>query len=403
MMSARQHSSAQGTLLLVLVCILLIIGHFARPFVYRSGDIDIYQSIAENVWKAEDLLKSEYPPLTSALFALMHPPALSIPFPDAWSAFLTVACVAAAAWAAWTCSPREGCIVLLSILATMLLLGLDITWGRYDLLVGMLLLLTLVAHRRRKFAASGLFLLLATGLKLVPIVLLPVVYTMTDADARRHVVKGAIAGTAIAVLVPLLVLGPAAVIENALSMVLYHAGRGVQLESTWSGLSILWEVLHGHRATVLFLHRSHENAEVWKSIPLLSTVLGLVGLCGLFRGLSRANDIAPAMLCVLAWLLFLSPVLSPQYISWLLPLLVAWGAAEFTAGRPSRLTIAALCIGVGIGLLTNWFYLPLYLNLVDTQDVLPVLVLNLRNALLLIFAIACYRAKLSRSRRTSVG
>ncbi len=391
-MSVLKGTKIAWILIIALAVVLIVMSRFARPFVYVSGDIDIYQSIGEYVWGSTDTLKSEYPSLASALFALLHPPAFGAPFPDAWSAFLVLVCLTATAWAAWACSAREGCFFLLSIIATMLLLGLDVTWGRFDVLVGTLLLLTWLAHRRGKFATCGFFLIVAAGMKLIPLVLLPFLYAATPKASLRPLMTGVFAGVLLVAGLPLLVLGPVGTFENSLYMVLYHAQRGVQLESTWSGLTILWEVLHGRRATMLFAFRSHVNIEVPAVLPLLGMVLGTLGLLGIFWKRRNSGNTALVFLCILCWLLFFSPVLSPQYITWFLPLLLAWGALELTGGKTSLSTVLILCVGCAVALLTNWFYLPLYLNLVDKQDLLPTLVLNLRNALLFVFAWLCYRA-----------
>lgn len=387
--------------IVILALGLMIMSRFARPFVYTSGDVDIYQSIGEAVWKGSGLLKSEYPPVTSALFAVLSSPSLGIPFPDAWTAFIVLACLAATGWVAWKCSAKEAVFLLLSIVATMLLLGLDVTWGRYDLLVGILLVLTWLAHKHGKFAAAGFFLMLSAGLKLVPIVLVPFLFMAIPRVSRRTMLKGLMVGMLIAVLLPLLILGPVALIENSLYMVMYHAERGVQLESTWSGLTILWEVLHGRHATMLFTFRSHENIEVPSILPLFGLVLGLFGIFGILLRTKKSRETGLVFLCSLSWLLFLSPVLSPQYICWILPLVITWSAIQWTEGEASRSSVLILCTAISIALLTNWFYLPLYLNLVEKQDLLPALVLNLRNTLLLVFAILCYRASTSRSRSTS--
>ncbi len=388
MSSPQQKSSLAWVAIAVFIMALLFLSHIARPFVYLSGDVDIYQSIGEDAWRADDLLKSEYPPVTTALFALLKPPAMNMDFPEIWIAFLTVACLAATAWTAWTCNLRESCVVLFSALATMLLLGLDVTWGRYDLLIGILLLLTWLAHRRGRFAAAGFFLMMAAGLKLVPVVLLPLLYLATPTPSRRMLTRGTIAGALIALVLPLVVIGPVGTTENVLYMVLYHAERGVQLESTWSGLTILWEVVHGHKATILFAFRSHENVEVPSILSLLGMVLGILGLIGIFwKRKKLQGNLAPMMLCAFAWLLFLSPVLSPQYMSWLLPLLLTWCILEWRRAHRSGLVAAIFCTGCAAAILTNVIYLPLYLNLVDQQDLLPTLVLNLRNAMILVLAL----------------
>ena len=385
-MVAFQRTSTAWIIILILGTILLVLSHFARPFIYLNDDVDIYQSIGEAVWRSDDFLKSEYPPLTTALFALLHPPLLNVPFPDAWSAFLIVACLGATAWTAWKCSLREACIVLFSLLATMVLLGLDVTWGRYDLLVGILILLTWLAHRHARFAAAGFFLMLAAGLKLVPIVLLPFLYVSTPKTSRRMMALGTIAGALITLVLPLVVIGPIGMIENLFYMIMFHAERGVQAESTWSGLTILWEVLHGRHATMLFIFRSHQNVEVFSSASLFSLVLGLLGIVGVFLRRKTNGEIAPIFLSALSLLLAFSTVLSPQYFSWILPLLLTWSIIDLTSEKPARLIVPILCTGSAVAILTNVIYEPLYLNLVDRQDFLPTLVLNLRNGLIFVLA-----------------
>ncbi|NOS68027.1 MAG: DUF2029 domain-containing protein [Candidatus Peribacteraceae bacterium] len=389
------------------VAVLLLLGHVARPVVYLSNDVDLYQKIAENAWTGSDMLKSEYPPLATALFAMVDPPAFPPPFPDVWRAFILLASIGAAVWAAVRFSARDALGILLSISATMLLLGFDVTWGRYDILVGILLLMTWLAHRHEKYAASGLLLMIAAALKLVPFALFPLLFLATPNKSRRSLVWGTLGGVTFATALPFLILGTVGTIENILYMSVYHSSRGVQLESTWSGLTIFTEMLHGDKATMLFANGVHENIEVPKFIHFLSIVLVVAGLAGVYwqTARKRSGDLALPFLAALSWLIAVSTVLSPQYAVWILPLILFWSVERlFEKKQKNRcMVICILAIGCAIALLTHWLYPNRYEALLDQKHIFPVLVLNLRNALFFALTGICYFASTSKSRSTSAG
>ena len=407
MISFTQRKTASWICLLLLICAVLIASHVARPFVYLSHDIDTYEKISVRAW-IDPVIRSEYPPLTTSLFALLNPPSLSWVFPDMWILMIVIVLLAAAAWCAVRCSVKDACKLLGASLLTMLLLGFELTWGRYDVLIGLLLLLTWLAHKHERFAAAGFFLLLAASFKLVPLVLLPILLLKTEPTSRRSLLRGGVVGILLGLIVPLLTLGMQGSVGNMMYMLQYHAARGVQVESTWSGLSMLSQAFQGKRSTIIYEFASYQNIEVWKIVRPLSVILALLGLGWVFlRSRTRKSpDPAPLFLCALFWLLSVSTVLSPQYLCWVLPLLFAWFVEQVATSdaRKRNVSIVIASLSIVAALMTYWLYFgPEQGVLLAQKFTAPTIVLNVRNALLLLLAWLLYAESVRKSSSTSSG
>jgi hypothetical protein len=117
-----------------------------------------------------------------------------------------------------------------------------------------------------------------------------------------------------------------------------------------------------HRGVIVWAvtgeHRFESGANRTGVIPPWATVATAVAAVGLIaavwwraRDVRAAGDIAGApSLAAVASLLVIAPILSPQYVSWLLP----WGAIAGEDG-PSWTTAVAVPILLTSVLVTGWF------------------------------------------------
>lgn len=348
-------------------------------------DIGIYKGIGERVLSllsgAMGNVDSEYPPMATLLFLLAAAMRLPVSYGVAWLLLVTVCIASATAYAAIVLRDRQAWLIPACIALTVFISGPEMMFGRYDAMVALLLLLCLRARANERYGHSGVFLALATGVKVVPILVLPMLFATASRRQWMRIALGLCAGAALSFLIPAMVMGPGLAIQNTLHMLSYHSGREVQLESMWSGLYAGAKAMFGQRSPVGMGHLSVINLDVgsqWVTlakVAILSSV-GVVTILAFLR--SRKHDFDTLVAGTLALAVALSPVFSPQYIVWVLPLLLAWLAVRVSSHqRAPLLEVGALAALIGFA--TQWIF-PMHYSSVIDQEPLALLVLNIRNA-----------------------
>jgi Glycosyltransferase family 87 len=251
---------------------------------------------------------------------------------------------------------------------------------RFDLFPALLVMVALWATLEGRPGYAGAAIGLGIVAKLFPLVVVPVLVVpwLVPLDLRRLARFGwGAAGAVGIVMVPFLIIaGP-----EALAFLRYQAERGVQIESVGGGLAVLAGLITGRpvEQTYTFSAVQVEGpfAIAWLAMLPIATAIGfgLLGVLGWRRIRSevRAGGIEPRTVVMLAFaavlvLLVTSKVFSIQYVVWIVPF------AALLRGWQFWLAAALVALTIPIHPL-------LYEDLVN-QAALPILVLNLRNALL---------------------
>lgn len=382
-------------LLFGLTCLLALsmLGLLALPGAHSSQDVGRYGEVARGIHEVlrgqGTELHSEYPPLASALFTFVQMEAGNKSFADAWIAVILLAIAAATILCARSArDPDSIATIPLAVLLTVLLLGSDVVFARFDILIGLLLLLTWWEHRRGAFRGSGFFLLLAVSLKLTPLLLAPILFVQTPREGRRGLLEGALLGIAVGAAIPLALLGPSLTAQNAFSIVSYHSTRGMQIESLWSSIDLLFRSIAGAPMIMNYHQLAMENQD----FPVVATgIAGTVLLAGLaamtawaVRRQWHSAETGLLLCTALFWILAMSPILSPQYFVWVLPLFGAW-VLEETRHLPSipRALLPMIMTVIAIAVTTQWIFPLHYGDLVDRHQSFPILLLFARNMLVL--------------------
>ena len=269
---------------------------------------------------------------------------------------------------------------------------------RLDALTAFLLAWTLWAAAERRHATTGVALGLATGVKLLPSLLVPPL-ALADREAwrtRPARLRGAL-GFAFAVS---MTLGPMLLIPGALSQVLrYHNARGLHVESTFATLLGIWRLLTGTSAAATLSFGSFNldgpTASGLARVCMPMMVLSFAGLAlGLLRAeepgddVSRRDRLALTLLAGVAALWLSAKVFSPQYLTWAIPLVLAVSGA-----RGRRLTVLLFAI-----LLVTQIYQCGHYETVIAQTALGIGSLALRLALIVAFTVMVAGGLLTRRR-----
>lgn len=151
-----------------------------------------------------------------------------------------------------------------------------------------------------------------------------------------------LAAAAVCTVVVLAPFAVAGTLGDLLDKVLgYHGARGIHVESTWGSLVFVATVF-GYDTSINFLFGANEIvAPVAPVLAKISTVVSVAALAAAVAVIARTvprgavSRLAPAQFAVLALLMFVGKVFSPQYMVWL----VALAAAGLCYPLPFRLAL----------------------------------------------------------------
>jgi hypothetical protein len=267
--------------------------------------------------------------------------------------------------------------------ALLPLLG-PIAYVRLDLVPAVATIWAIERAAAQACGAAGAWLGFGVLAKLYPGLLLPAAWL--GARRRGRLLLGA-AAAVLVVLVPLAASFPA-LLHSVLG---YHSGRGIQVESTW-GLGLLVAGRLGAPAAVAYNFGAfHVDAPPAPALETLSLVLSLALLAaGTWRIGRRVagGDVAGlalGLLGLLAGVLVTGTVLSPQFVVWI----VALGAAAACwTGTGWALPVLLLAPAAA---LTQALY-PFAYNRLLLADPGALALLGLRNGLLAATALVAFGA-----------
>jgi hypothetical protein len=317
----------QASLDLALLCVCLVgLVIFAIHGPYGDGDIRVYHKYAVEFWAGKHAfhtLPTEYPPLTILIFTLAVLP----PIHDYSTIFAIW--MAAAFLAGYFAFIRFSSRRNAALYAVYLLLGATAALlGRFDILPALLTIGAVWATARRRFGLAYLLLAVGVALKLYPLVLLPILMiehrrflVAHDRPWKKPVAVGGLLNAGLVAAgfgIALLLAG-----ENALNPFFYAASRPLQVESF--GATLLWfGSAWGFPAiTEHGWHSYNLVGPLDGGIITLMTFTGLAGLGWIYwRFWLGRFDLPRAFLAVLCVTLLTSKVFSPQYLIWVLPLVV---------------------------------------------------------------------------------
>lgn len=382
------------------------------PFVFlyrRSGDEELYHSVARSIRGQEPDrafvrtarrnggpdFERELPPADGQFHApytevpLEYPPAL-LPF-VLWPAYVTASlqaycvvfdasmgfCLALATWLVqhalgWDAARRARGWWLSTV---ALLLHGSIAVQRLDAVVALALALALLAWTRGHLARLGAALGAAAALKITPLLLLAVV----PRARRTYATALAVAAAAIGAFYLFGV--------DALGVfVRYHSARGLHCESVAATVLAIVRAPYAPLAPATVSHGSFNLDD--PTAQVLAHLLGPVALLSfLALGIwtarrARRDAYVPVLVAGLCVLWLTGKVLSPQYLTWILPFVAALPAR----GRLDARTCAATA------LLLSQVYFRGYFDAVYGMTALGTLTLLLRDLALVGLLAGCLQA-----------
>jgi uncharacterized membrane protein len=352
----------------------------------RFRDVHLYQQFAHSVFDGAVPYRDffmEYPP--GALVVFLPPELFGGAHYNAAFKSLMALCGAGTIVAVALLLVRFGATRIrlwtaLGLLALSPIALGPISLNTYDAWPALLTVWTLLTLPFVGFGLLGL----AFAAKVYPVVLVPpaLVYVWRTAGRRTAAYAlGVFVAVAAVVIAPFLALAPHGLVESFRA----QAGRALQVESLGGSLLGVADRLGWYSATVV--HRTGRTIsydvsgslphalEIASSVAQVLAVLLVVWLY--WRGRDDLQRLAIAFAAVVAGFLAFTRFFSPQYLVWLVPLIVLLGPLEWL------LTAAALVLAqVWFFHYRDVFALGDYIWLVALRDLL----------LLALFVVLCRRA-----------
>jgi uncharacterized membrane protein len=356
----------------------------------EGGDLGVFYGYASRVVGGAAPYRDvrlEYPP--GALAAIV-PPALGKPGEHAYAVRFEVAMLALFAVTIALLARRRARAAGLVALAP-LLLG-EVVFKRFDILPALLTLVALLLAERKRYTSSAAVLGLGTAAKLYPVLLLPLVAIAAGRRLAPRVVGAFVVACAV-VFVPFLALSPHGVVASIRDQVSRH----LQVETPLASAALLAHAVAGLK--IGLVSEAHTYGLGGASGFLLAAVTSLAFVAALALvwwrapALVRSRDgLVLAWAATIATAVVLGRVLSPQYLIWLLPLVV------LVEGKTGRRAAVLLVVAL---LLTNIWYPAHYLKVILHLDGGSIVLLVARNvalSVLLVTLLAAVRSPRGRVR-----
>jgi uncharacterized membrane protein len=296
---------------------------------HRYGDVGIYAHYAHEMtsghWPYRDFY-DVYPPLAQPLFFAVR----LLPGPFATSFKWTMALCGVAALVLLVQLIRASfmrCAVAVGVVAVSPLIIGPVFLNTYDLFPALLTVATVLVFLRGRERTTYVLLALAVAAKIFPLVLLPIVLIESWERGGRDAIRRALAwfgGVLVLVHLPFAVMGPGGLRFSYW----VQLRRGLETESLGGGVLLVLDRLGLHSVTLRDTAAgSRDVAGTLANALALASSLAVVSaalyVAWLYLRVHRDRVLACAA-AVTAFVAF-NKVLSPQYLTWLVPLVPATG------------------------------------------------------------------------------
>jgi len=196
-----------------------------------------------------------------------------------------------------------------------------VSYTRLDIVLAVALVWTIERALAGRWGHVGLLIAAGTALKLVPVVLLPLLFFVAPRDRRRALVGSFVGGVGLA-LAPFINVLP----DMYQSVIEYHTERGVQAESIWGAGMLAAQRLVDYPVSIVASHRAWDAvapaSDLLKTLSNGASFVVVLGALALALR-TRVGDLRRLTLLLLAAMSLLvgvGRVYSPQYVLWLIAL-----------------------------------------------------------------------------------
>jgi hypothetical protein len=315
------HRGGRTVVIAWIVTRLLMLGILAVFESFIVGDVFYYHRKIAGLFEVGlPGTLMEYP--TPVVWILTLPYGLSLG--NAWGYLVVfmifmMALDAAFTYALWRSGGRRHDVAVDFWIAFVFLVG-PLSYERFDMIPAVLAGGALLAARTRPWVAGALTGL-GAAIKLWPALLIPAL--LADKERRKPTAIGfVVVGFGLA-LISLVTGG----LQRLFSPLTWQSGRGLQIESVWSGPLMVLRMLDPGRWVVeISKYQAFEifgyGVGLWQTISDVATIVGLGMIVALWvrafrmRGGVTPVAVALVVLATIAVVIITNKTLSPQYLLW---------------------------------------------------------------------------------------
>lgn len=396
-----QRDTLLASMFIISIGIML---YWFLPIFLVEGDMQYFTNVGTSIHYllngTTETFISAYPPLASLLFYTIWKIAVitQLHFAETWSITIVILLIGVTLFTKLFLTKTDRWTLAAGLIVTALLLNYRVVLARYDIFVTIPLFLAWRSYSAAKHGTGAFFLMIASALKIIPLVALPLLWILAPPKKRWHVTIGTMLGASIGFCLPLIMLGPQATLENIKYLSKFHEERGFQVESTWSGANMFINQLRKKTATIQFHHFAFHNESVNPIIAQAVRPLMLAGSAFIYanalvwRKKATPQTFNTLFFAILLWPLLVAPILSPQFFVWSIPLILAWLLKRIAAIKeiePKTLLIGTLTLC--IPLITQWVWPYHYDYFLQQQSLYLISLFNLRTILIAALIILLYR------------
>ena len=323
----------------------------------RFRDLHIYQGYAERFLHGALPYRDvfvEYPP---GAFAVFMPPTVfgTQHYNAAFKALMALCGIATIVVVALVLvelgATRRRLVVSVAVLALAPAALGPISLNTYDAWPAFLTVLALLFFLRGRDLLGAGVLGLAVSAKVYPLVLVPLAGVLLW---RRGGPKRAALGLAVFLAVALVVVAPFAAydLHGFVSSFRSQASRGLQIESLGAAILLVGDKLglyHAHMVETFHVAGRNLRGSLPDAVAVATLVLEAAAVAAIWVLYARARDgrdrLPVAFAAAVAGFLAFTKIFSPQYLEWLVPLVVAAGG-----------TVAIALTAVSLLLAQAWFF-----------------------------------------------
>lgn len=220
-----------------------------------------------------------------------------------------------------------------------------VSYTRLDLAVAVALVWAVERASAGRWRSAGACFGAGAAIKLVPVLLLPMVFLAAARGERRRLVTGA------ALVVGASLLPFVNVLPDVYHRVLgYHLERGVQAESTWGAALLVAHQVADYPARVVAAFGAYDiRADAAPTLKTISNacaaaVLLLSAAVGWRTRRGDVRSLSLALFGVMALMIGVGRVYSPQYLLWLIALAAVALTLAPRAARPAAGVLAVVVV-----------------------------------------------------------
>lgn len=342
-----------------------------------SQDLKLYFEYSQKLFEGRVPFKDyliEYPPAAFYLMAVPYFFAKTFPlYKFLFSVFVAINIITVCIHFFYKKQWLNNAIVF----ASLLCLPSEIIYQRIDSFLGVLVFWNIIMLLNKKYIAMGIFLGIAISIKFIPIILIPL---LIIALRKKKIIYQTLLSwsmTIIILLIPFFLSD--APTQNLLNFWTYNQTRGIQLESSWSSLTMVLE----NSKYPVSLHDSHNSLDIQSPYKNMLTKIAMLSIiCYLlfiyyFAYKKKIKNLAALYFLTLCGFIILNKVFSPQYLLWIV-FIFPLAIQTFSFKDKCAIILSFLAVLFLTHLILPYYYL----DLVALKQSAKILLIS-RNALLI--------------------